>query len=134
MQERLSQKALKGTFYFSALKWLDRLFSIISGIILARLLEPKDFGLVALAMTAITMLQSLTQIGLGGAIIHRQEIDRKYYDVAWSYGYVGRGFLLFLIFFLTAPWIAIFYKEPQLTPVIRVLALNEILWGVRILV
>ena len=125
----LSQKALSGTFYYSAIRWIDRIASILSAVVLARLLEPGDFGLVALAMTAIALFGTLTDTGLGAGLIQRSDYDRHYYDVVWTYGRFFRGILLFTIMLFLAPWVAIFYHEPQLTIVLQILVINELFTG-----
>jgi O-antigen/teichoic acid export membrane protein len=125
----MGQQALSGSFYYSAFRWIDRLASMASAVILARLLDPQDFGLVALAMTAISLLQSLTGLGLGAGVIQRLDCDQQDYDVAWTYERVLRNMLLFAVMYFTAPWVAQFYRESGLTAVIRVLAINQLFLG-----
>lgn len=125
----VSQRALSGSFWMGGIRWLDRIAAIVSAMVLARLLKPRDFGLVALAMTAISFLNSLTALGLEAAIVQRPDCDRHDYDVAWTYGRVLRGLFLFAVIYLAAPWLAQFYGELQLTAILRVLAVSELFIG-----
>jgi len=125
----VSQQALSGSFYYAVLRWLNRIASVLSSVILARLLAPEDFGLVALATTTIALLQSFTELGFGAGVIQLSDCDRHDYDVAWTYGHLLRGFILFIAMILAAPWVAQFYREPQLTAVIRALAFGQLFLG-----
>ncbi len=66
-------------------KLTERSIGLISTIILARLLIPEDFGLIAMAMSIIAILELLGAFGFDVAIIQNQQAERKHYDTAWTY-------------------------------------------------
>ena len=70
--ESLKNRALESGSYLLAARILDKLSSIITVVVLARLLDPSDFGLMALAMIVITLVESLTAISSESALIQSQ--------------------------------------------------------------
>jgi len=125
----VGQRALSGSLYYSAFRWVDRLMAAASSVLLARWLAPEEFGLVALAMTAISLLQSFSEMGFGAGVVQRADCDDQDYNVAWTYGRAVRGLVLFVLMLLLAPWIARFYEEPQLAAIVRVLAFDQLFVG-----
>lgn len=95
---------------------------VIRSIVLARLLAPEMFGLMGLAGIAMRTMETVTRPGIAQALIARQQT----FDQAAGTGFallVVRGFLLTVMLALVAPWVALFYEEPELEPVLQVLAL-----------
>jgi O-antigen/teichoic acid export membrane protein len=98
----------------------------IIGIILARLLMPKDFGLIGMLSIFIAISQTFIDSGMGSGLIQkrtRNDIDFStvfVFNLGVSLGFYG-------LLFLSAPLIAHFYGIPQLTILTRVLALNIII-------
>lgn len=95
-------------------------------LILAWLLSPDDFGLLAIATTAIGFLLQITDIGMIPALVQGKTVDESHYDVAWTVG-ITRTFGVMLVVILTAPFIAQLFSEPRATPIIQVLALRPFL-------
>ena len=95
-------------------------------VVLAWLLTPDDFGLVAIATTAVGFLLQLTEFGMIPALIQGREVDEAHYNVAWTVG-VTRATGVCLVVFFLAPWMAQLFSEPRATPIIQVLALRPIL-------
>jgi O-antigen/teichoic acid export membrane protein len=89
---------------------------------LARLLTPTEFGVIAAANVVVGLSQILSQIGVGPALVQRKELGATHIRVAVTIS-VLMGLLLGAGVYLAAPAIADFYRIPQLTPVLRVLAL-----------
>jgi len=96
---------------------------ILRLLILAWLLSPDDFGLLAIATTAIGFLLQITDIGMIPALVQGKSIDESHYDVAWTVG-ITRTFGVMLVVILTAPFIAQIFSEPRATPIIQLLALR----------
>lgn len=102
-------------------RFLERNVGLISTLILARLLVPEDFGLVAMAMVFFQFLKLFSQFGLQNALIRFQDADRSYYDTAWTLILLLKsGVALALV--LSAPLIAAFFDESRVQPIIYVLA------------
>jgi len=97
-------------------------------VVLARLLEPKDYGLLALANIFINFGFRFSRMGLGPALIQRKEIDDT--DIRASYTLaMAMGFVLGLVIYLAAPLGATIFNSPKMTNVIRVLAFSSLLQG-----
>jgi lipopolysaccharide exporter len=125
-EERPAQRAGKALIWQVIQLGSDKLLFFIRILVLARLLTPQDFGLVAIATTAMGFFQNITDIGLIPALIQGKEITEKQYNVAWTVGMM-RAMLIATIMVIGAPWIAILFDESQATPIIRVLALYPLL-------
>lgn len=126
----LSKKVVRGGLWVFALRIINRGLGFIKTIILARLLSPEDFGLLGIAMLAIATLDTFSQTGFQNALIQKKENIESYLDTAWTVSAI-RGILLFLILFFSAPLVATFFKSPQATLVIKVIAISTLLSGFR---
>lgn len=119
---------LKGSFWMIALRWAIRLTGVVSTIILARLLTPKDFGVVAIAMVVIGIFEMLALTGQGLAIIRHRNPTREHYDTAWTIqALIGLGIAIAIV--AAAPFIKIYFHEARSVPVMQCLALRALLGG-----
>jgi lipopolysaccharide exporter len=113
-----------------AMRIADRAIGFISMLVLARLLVPADFGLVAMATSVIALLDALTAFGVEAAVIQRQTAERRLLDTAWTLnaliGVTNAVLLLALI-----PVAQGFFNEPRLGPVMMVLAAASVTIGLR---
>ncbi|PJF41545.1 MAG: colanic acid exporter, partial [Phototrophicales bacterium] len=91
-------------------------------IILARILSPREFGLVAMAQVFSGFAGTLNELGFGAALVQRQTIEERHRSsVFWLSLLIGIGLTLALM--LSAPFIAMFYNEPRLVPIVFVISL-----------
>ncbi len=95
--------------------------SFIVMIILARLLEPSDFGLIAMVMVIVGIASIFSDIGLGGALIQRRRVLPIHYSSVLIFN-VGAGFILTLLTFFSADLIATFYNSSELSPIVKVMS------------
>lgn len=126
----LSKKVSKGALWVTAASICARGLNVVSAIILARLLAPRDFGLMAIAMAIIAFSQGTTQTGFEAALIQKQDRPEDFLDTAWTFE-LTRYLILFLITFLTAPLFASFFNEPRAVPILRVISLALVFQGLR---
>jgi lipopolysaccharide exporter len=119
---------LHGSFWLIAMRWTQRLAGVASTLILVRLLSPADFGVVALAMVFVGMLEILSQSGQEAALIRMQNPTREYYDTAWTIS-VLIGLTIGTVIFLLAPYTTLYFHDPRSVAVMRCLALRAILGG-----
>lgn len=110
------------------LKLLERMLGVLSTIVLARLLIPEDFGLVAMAMAVFAILELAGQFGFDHAIIRQEAPPRSQLDTAWTLT-VCHGVLSAAILIATAAPIADFFEEERLENVIYFLALIAAIQG-----
>jgi O-antigen/teichoic acid export membrane protein len=107
---------------------LDRALGMVSTIILARLLVPEDFGLVAMATSVLVLLEMLSAFGFDVALIRQASSGRSSYDTAWTFNLlVGLTVGVFLAG-LAYP-AARFYDEPRVTSVMFLLACAPVFQG-----
>ncbi len=106
-----------------------KLLGLISTIVLARLLSPGDFGLMALAMSFYAIVELMGAFGLDVALIQKHGIEDKHLNTAWTVKCII-GVLSAGILYLAAPAVAAFYEEPLLTGLIYTVALAFLLNGV----
>lgn len=119
MAESLQKKTFSGIVWGFLQKFLLQIFAFAQGIVLARLLSPSDYGLIA--MTAIFFAISYTLIDSGFSLALVRKNHRT--DIDYSTVYVTNMALSFffgLVLFLCAPLIGDFYKQPLLTNIVRV--------------
>jgi len=128
--ESLSKKVVRGGLWVFGLRITSRGLGFIRTIILARLLAPSDFGLLGIAMLAISTLETFSQTGFQAALIQKKENVESYLDTAWTVSAI-RGIVLFLVLFLSAPIVAKFFNSPQATLVIKIIAVSTLISGFR---
>ena len=126
--ENINRKMATGALWMVFFKLAERSLGLISTIILARLLVPNDFGLVAMATSFIAVLELLSAFSFDIALIHKQEATRHHYDTAWTFN-VSFGVISALILLALANPAAVFYNEPRLDSVMYVLALGSLVNG-----
>jgi O-antigen/teichoic acid export membrane protein len=106
-----------------------RSLGLVSAAILARLLRPEDFGLVAIALSLIGGLEALSVFGTNLAIIREGEAGRELYDTAWTVEVLRGLFLAGALVLLAAP-AAGFFGEPRVRPLLMAVALAAVIQGV----
>lgn len=116
----------------SAMSWQavlvgsDQTINLLRFFILARLLAPEDFGLLAIATIAVDMLLTVTYMGMMPAIIQRRDASPRHYHAAWTVN-VLRGAAVSFVVILTAPLIAQLFDEPRAVNLIRLVAVRPLL-------
>ena len=101
----------------------------LRGMILARLLAPHAFGLVALVILVTGATEAFTQIGVKEAVVQSPRgSDRTYLNGAWWLSFL-RGIGLYFIALFVSPYVSRFYDEPQLVPMLSVALLSIIFTG-----
>lgn len=109
-------------------KLLDKSIGLISTLVLARVLTPADFGLVAMGMAVVAMLELMGAFGFETALIQRQNTDRRHYDTAWTFNVIF-GVVVATMLLILATSAAKFYREPRLELMLPALAVGALLGG-----
>lgn len=102
--------------------------TFVRGIVLARLLSPETFGLMAVSLMATRLIEIFTETGFGQALVHRQDNFEEARDTAFTM-MVMRGVGLTLLSGAIAPLVAWFYGEPVLQSVVAVVGLSFLMIG-----
>lgn len=123
MADSLKQKAAKGILWSTVERFSVQGVQFVIMIVMARLLTPYDYGIIGMLAIFIAVAQSLIDSGFSQALIRKQDrtdVDNNtvfYFNIVVSV-------LLYLILYVSAPFVADFYDTPQLCPVMRVVCLG----------
>jgi lipopolysaccharide exporter len=109
-------------------KWIDRGLGFVSTLILAHLLVPADFGLVAMGTSIIALLLTLTYFGLDTALLRQKETTAHHFNAVWTLN-VLCGCGIGVLMLAAAVPAAHFYREPRVTAVLCTLAAAPVLQG-----
>jgi PST family polysaccharide transporter/lipopolysaccharide exporter len=127
----VAEQTIKSGIWMALMNFLDRGLQLISIVILANLLAPADFGLMGIALLALSGLKAFSKLGLNDALIQDEEANvDEYLNTAWALQ-VGRALVITVVLIGAAPYIAGFFGEPRATDVLRVVAASPLLLGLR---
>lgn len=104
--------------------------NFIVSIVLARLLDPAVYGVIALVTVFTAILDVFISNGFGSALIQKKNADDLDFSTVFWFN-ITTAVFLYGIMFAAAPWIAAFYNLPELTPVVRVMSLSLLISGVK---
>jgi O-antigen/teichoic acid export membrane protein len=121
--EKINNEIAKGAVWMVAFKLIDRGVGLVSTIVLARLLAPADFGLIAIAMMLIAALQLLFAFNFDVHLIQKADAGRDQFDTVWTFN-VLFGILCAALLAALAHFVAGFYHEPRLEAVVYTLAVG----------
>lgn len=98
-------------------------------IILARMLLPEDYGIIGYLTVFITVSDVFLKQGFTTALIQKKDADDLDFSSVF-YANFGVSVLLYLVFFFAAPYVAVFYEEPRLVLIMRVLCINVMIGAI----
>jgi O-antigen/teichoic acid export membrane protein len=117
-----------GAFWMISLRWALRLTGLVSTVILARLLTPRDFGIVAMAMIVVGTLEMFNQTGQKLVLIRLEEPTDEHFNTAWTISFL-LGLVIAVAILAVSPFTEFYFHEPRVVPVMQCLALRAILGG-----
>ena len=117
-----------GTLWVTFGEVLAGAASLAGSVVAARVLDPRDFGVMGVITLAIAVLESLTASGFQEALVQKQRDVKPLLDVAWTW-HVARGVALALLLCAASPLIARFYDEPGLAWLLAVSSVYVVLHG-----
>jgi len=124
----MRQKVLRGAMWSAAEKWGAQMASTAVFLLLARLLDAEAFGLIALAHVFLAFVYTLLDQGFAQAIVQRENLDPEHLDTAfWTS--VGMGVVFVLATLFGAGFMANFYQEPTLAPIIQGMSFSFLFAG-----
>jgi len=124
----MRKQLAKGAAWISAARMSVNLLGFISTLVLARLLMPADFGLVALCTTILAILSSTTNLSLSSALVQQKSLTDQYFDTAWTLNF-ARGLAIALVVAALAYPISLIYSDKRLVSIMLVLAASMIIDG-----
>jgi lipopolysaccharide exporter len=123
---RTHNRVLVGSSWLLAMQAIERLIGLVSIAILARLLTPTDFGVVAVAMTVVAVVELTNAFGFDMALVRHRDLSADHLNAAWTLrALMGIG--TFAALGLLGPVAAAFYRLPPLRSVLLVLGLASFL-------
>jgi lipopolysaccharide exporter len=124
----VGQRVAAGMAWTVSFRLLDRFLGLISSVVLARLLVPDDFGLVAMAMAVLAMVEMFRGLGFEAALIRKPDASQAEFDTAWTLNVLlGVATALFMLG-IAAP-MASFFREPRVENIVYLLALVPVSEG-----
>lgn len=122
----LKQKTITGTIWSFIDSFANQGIQFIAGIVLARILSPREFGLIGMLTIFIALSQSFIDSGFTHALIRKQNCTQTDYSTVFYFNFVV-GIIFYFILFFSAGSISVFFNEPQLELLLQVLGIGLIL-------
>ena len=123
------QKVAGGLFWSYGERIMAQLVSLIVSIVLARLLDPENYGVISIVMIFITLCDAIVTGGFGNSIVQKKDADELDVNTMLICS-VATSVFLYVILFFAAPFIADFYQMEIIRPILRVLGLRLLISGV----
>lgn len=114
----LKKQAISGIFWTFLQQFSNRIITFLVSIILARLLLPEEFGLIAMISVFYSIARILIESGLTQSIIRSEDVDEEEYSTVFYFNFFVSIIVYFLLF-QSAPLVSSFYNQNQLTNIIR---------------
>lgn len=124
----LKQQTISGITWSIVDNAYTQIITFVVGIILARLLEPKEFGLIGMIMIFIAIAQSFVDSGFSQALIRKKDCTEKDYNTVFYFNILV-SVMFYLILFFSAGIISAFFNQSELINIIKVMGLSVILNG-----
>ena len=126
MTENLRDKTVKGVAWSFAERFSVQGVTFLLELIIARLVGPENYGLIAMLAIFMAVSQVFIDGGFSSALIQRQDRNEKDFSTVF-YINVGISVITYLLLFFAAPWIASFFNQPILEPITRIYSINLVL-------
>ena len=107
-----------------------QLVTFFVSIVLARLLSPDDYGIIAIVSVFIAIMQVFVDSGLGSALIQKKNADDLDFSSVFIFNFFA-CFIIYIVMFFAAPFIAKFYDDMHLVAIIRVISITILISGVK---
>ena len=117
-KQSLKDKTAKGLFWGGVSNGIQQLLNLLFGIFLARLLTPADYGMVGMLTIFSALASILQEGGFISALTNRKKTEHKDYNAVFWFSLL-MGISLYTLLYFTAPLIADFYEQPELTVLAR---------------
>ena len=130
--KNLKQKAAAGMVWTFFQKYSKMIIQFISGIILARLLTPFDYGCIGMLSIFMVLAETFIDGGFGSALIQKKRPTQEDYSTIFWWN-VGMAFVMYAVLYFCAPAISRFYKIPLLCDVLRVQGLVLFIYSLNII-
>jgi len=124
----IALKALKGASWLVFSRFMGRAIDFIMLPILARVLTPSDFGLAALAMSLVLIIDTILEVPIAQALVRLEKIDRKHLDTGFTLGIIRSCIVSLVVLVLIWPF-SLLNDEPRLVPLVLFIVLGSVAKG-----
>ena len=122
----LKQKTISGVFWQLLQKGSSQIVTFVVSVLLARLVQPSEFGVVAITSIFLTIAGVLTDSGLGASLVQKKNVDDLDKNTVFFFG-LFISIIFYGILFFCAPLIARMYKTDLIVPILRIIGLSLLL-------
>lgn len=131
-QSPLGARLRSGVAWWGLGNLISRLTRVAVHVVLAWVLDPTDYGIIAMTIAFMMVLQILSEFGVGTAVIQKQNMTDAYVSSAFWLNLVMSA-VMAVVSWIGAPWLAVFYNEPRIELVVQVTAFGFIITSLRTL-
>ena len=131
MAENLKEKTAKGLYWGALGNGAQQLLNLVFGIFLARLLTPDDYGMIGMIMIFSLIAGTFVECGFTSALAKKKDVQHNDYNAVFWFSMIVSIFIYVVLFF-AAPYIALFYHQPDLVPLSRFLFLGFVISGMAV--
>lgn len=117
-QESLKKRTIKGVGWSAADAVLGQGMTFIVGLVLARLLSPDEYGLIGICLIFTSVLNGIVESGFSNALIRKKEVTDDDYNTMFITN-MASSILLYVLLFLSAPYVSDFFRRQELTALVR---------------
>ena len=117
-EQSLKQKTAKGLFWGGLSSSVQQLLGLLFGVVLGRLLDPADYGMIGMLAIFPAIASALQESGFVAALANREKVSDKDYNAVFWFS-ISFSAVLYILLYSSAPLIAKFYDTPELTSLAR---------------
>ena len=125
----ISQQAKSGASWLAISQIIQPAWEFVVGIVLARILTPKDFGIVAMGVIFFSLATAISNMGISNVLIQKEKLEKIDIDTSQTIAALS-GVIIYFVLVLLSYFVNSFFKEPQAADVLRVFSLNFIINGI----
>ncbi|MFZ3125778.1 MAG: oligosaccharide flippase family protein [Acidovorax sp.] len=119
---------VRGALWTLGTRWVIKAVGFINTVIMARLVLPADYGIVAMAMLVVGLVQAMTDLGVATALLRKGDLTREEIDSAWTLKLL-QGFALATVLVIGSDLVSSYFAEPRIHSVLWVFAACMIIDG-----
>lgn len=128
MSDSIKHQAVKGVMWSAVERFSVQGIQFILTIVIARLVLPSDYGLIAMLSIFLAIAQVFVDSGFSNALIQKKDRTETDFSTVFYFN-ILISIIIYILLYISAPYIATFYREPELSPVTRWMGLNIIISG-----
>ena len=127
-EQSLKQKTAKGLFWGGLSSSVQQLLGLLFGVVLGRLLDPADYGMIGMLAIFPAIASALQESGFVAALANREKVSDKDYNAVFWFS-ISFSAVLYILLYSSAPLIAKFYDTPELPSFLFQACFYPVLWG-----